>query len=308
MENLRERERVLCRMRNGMAVFLVAMTILFEPAHRPAAVLLAVMMVALSAWSGAALRGCELGAARRLGRRITGADAAIAVAIYLLFMPDPAAMPVAFVPFVVFELSLRFGHRGATWGLALFVSALAARVGSQLFLLHGTVRPPLLLLWAAVGLLMVVVSRELRTQEEATLAALTERERIASGFRATLGEMLSRSHVPAEAATRTEAMEVLRRICEERSDESATLAAAIADLVRTQPEGPTLTPRERQIVSLLDKGYPAPRIAALLAVSPSTVRNHIHHVKTKLELGSRDDIPALLHPERSSTQPFPRRA
>lgn len=53
------------------------------------------------------------------------------------------------------------------------------------------------------------------------------------------------------------------------------------------PPGGKLTRREYQILTLLVRGQSTRAIAAALAVSPSTVRNHIQSILTKLHVHSR---------------------
>jgi DNA-binding CsgD family transcriptional regulator len=53
-----------------------------------------------------------------------------------------------------------------------------------------------------------------------------------------------------------------------------------------------LTPREREVVRLLVRGVPAAEIAETLVISQGTVRSHIEHVLTKLQLHSRIQLTA----------------
>lgn len=48
-----------------------------------------------------------------------------------------------------------------------------------------------------------------------------------------------------------------------------------------------LTPREREILKLLARGYGTRAIAELLSISPNTVRNHIQRILQKLQVHSR---------------------
>ena len=63
-----------------------------------------------------------------------------------------------------------------------------------------------------------------------------------------------------------------------------------------QPEGSAevlddveanLTPRERQVLSLIVRGYSNARIAEALVIEQKTVKNHINRIYGKLELGNR---------------------
>jgi DNA-binding NarL/FixJ family response regulator len=48
-----------------------------------------------------------------------------------------------------------------------------------------------------------------------------------------------------------------------------------------------LTPREREILQLLAKGYSTRKIAEQLTISVNTTRNHIQHLLQKLNVHSR---------------------
>jgi DNA-binding NarL/FixJ family response regulator len=50
---------------------------------------------------------------------------------------------------------------------------------------------------------------------------------------------------------------------------------------------PELTEREREILSLISRGYTNPQIAASLVLSPKTVRNHISNIFGKLQVADR---------------------
>jgi DNA-binding CsgD family transcriptional regulator len=56
----------------------------------------------------------------------------------------------------------------------------------------------------------------------------------------------------------------------------------------------TLTPRERQIVTLLLQGRTIRAAAGALFLSPRTVEYHLRHVYTKLGVGNRRELTDLL--------------
>lgn len=60
------------------------------------------------------------------------------------------------------------------------------------------------------------------------------------------------------------------------------------------PELAALTPREREVLTLLSEGLDGPAIAERLFVSQPTVRNHIQHVLNKLGVHSRAEAVALM--------------
>lgn len=209
------------------------MTILFEPAWFWGGLILAAGPLALNAYVLRHLRHIATAAeVSRLGRLATAADTAGTVVLFLLFLGDAGAMPIAFTPFLVFELSIRHGARGIVAGLGVFAAALATRIYAQTLLIDGgAVRPHLLILWISLVILMIGLSRELRVREEARVAAQRERERIAAGFRHTVHEMLSRSGIPLDAASRADVLAALERIYEEGAAPAREPAHRIADLI-----------------------------------------------------------------------------
>lgn len=54
----------------------------------------------------------------------------------------------------------------------------------------------------------------------------------------------------------------------------------------------TFTGRQRQVIGLIAQGYSNPEIAALLGVSPRTVKAHSDILRLKLRVGRRRQIPA----------------
>ncbi len=71
-----------------------------------------------------------------------------------------------------------------------------------------------------------------------------------------------------------------------------------------EPNVPTdvaelLTPRERQVLSLIVRGYSNAGIAEALVIEPKTVKNHINRIYGKLEISSRyEAITAVLGQRR----------
>ena len=60
--------------------------------------------------------------------------------------------------------------------------------------------------------------------------------------------------------------------------------------VRTDPELDQLTPREREVLRLLARGYTYKEIARRLSVSIKTVETHVSSVLRKLQLSSRHEL------------------
>jgi DNA-binding CsgD family transcriptional regulator len=64
------------------------------------------------------------------------------------------------------------------------------------------------------------------------------------------------------------------------------VAMHIRQPARAAPERPALTPREREVLRRLEEAQSLHEIAARLGVRYATVRNHVQHLLTKLEVHS----------------------
>jgi two-component system nitrate/nitrite response regulator NarL len=62
---------------------------------------------------------------------------------------------------------------------------------------------------------------------------------------------------------------------------------AIGSHLRDEPAGPSLTPREREVLVLAAAGHPTSEIAERLHMSPTTVKTHLHRTYQKLGVGDR---------------------
>lgn len=296
IENAFYLETVLCRFRYAVAALAVLMVTLHQP-FSPVAVLaiMAVPVIVHGAARTARRRMATQGAVRLFGWRVLAADAAVAFGTYLLYLRDPTAIPAAFVPLLVFELAVRFdGRRAMIAAAAVFAAAVGVRVFFQLRVIPGgTVRWSLVLVWVLLGALILVMSRELRAQVRMRLDAQRDRARIADNFQTVVEAMLARSGVPSHAASWGDILSAVRLLCDEQPAECADLARGIADLLVPATGDFGLTKREHEIVRLLAMGYTYDRIARALVVSGSTVRNHVHNVRSKLGLSSREEVVAF---------------
>ena len=75
----------------------------------------------------------------------------------------------------------------------------------------------------------------------------------------------------------------------------------------TTTDGNPLTPRESEIVSLIDRGLSNKAIAAELGIELATVKNHVHNLLEKLQVHRRGEAAARLR-GRSPLPPAPRPA
>lgn len=92
---------------------------------------------------------------------------------------------------------------------------------------------------------------------------------------------------------------LLDAICRVRAGEpffSPRLAAFVLQAFSAPPQEEAddeldqLTPREREVLHHLARGYPYKRIAARLGISPRTVETHVGSVLRKLQLSSRHEL------------------
>ncbi len=100
--------------------------------------------------------------------------------------------------------------------------------------------------------------------------------------------------VHRECLERVRALRALgRRLAELNVDLSRTLDGAAIDDPATSLEE-AFSPRERQVLRLLLAHKRPKTIAAQLGISPSTVRNHLKSMFSKLGVASQDDLIAAV--------------
>jgi two-component system nitrate/nitrite response regulator NarL len=111
-------------------------------------------------------------------------------------------------------------------------------------------------------------------------------------------------------------LESIREAEDDRAQVSTKIAAAlmarVAELTELlskyqegiSPEFEELTPRELEVLDLIARGYSNQRIADHLFIEVGTVKNHVHNILKKLEVGSREDAAAYLAIVRQQQPPF----
>jgi len=82
--------------------------------------------------------------------------------------------------------------------------------------------------------------------------------------------------------------------------QSFSLSAGLASAGGANGIGGCLTPREREILKLIDEGLSNKEIAKRLEISLHTVKNHIHNLLTKLDVESRYKAAALVKTRRET--------
>jgi len=104
--------------------------------------------------------------------------------------------------------------------------------------------------------------------------------------------ILFRGHDVPDFAERERAILELLRPHFRAREARATLLALVAGRMQAQDDGESaadlqLTPREREIVTMVASGKTNAQIATDLWVSPATVKKHLENVYLKLGVGSR---------------------
>jgi DNA-binding NarL/FixJ family response regulator len=79
---------------------------------------------------------------------------------------------------------------------------------------------------------------------------------------------------------------------------AALAPGAAADVDRDA----VLTPREREIVALIDQGLSNKTIGGRLRIGTPTVKNHVHHILEKLKVRRRGEAAALVRGRHSGAR------
>ena len=79
---------------------------------------------------------------------------------------------------------------------------------------------------------------------------------------------------------------------------ATTLIRRVRELADAQAADASqaLTQRELEILVLIDRGLSNKEIASALSIEVSTVKNHVHHILGKLDVGRRGEAPGKLWP------------
>jgi len=87
------------------------------------------------------------------------------------------------------------------------------------------------------------------------------------------------------------------------------IAALLIGRIAAAARGPApdlaskLTPREAEIVGLIDEGLSNKQIAGRLSIEPATVKNHVHNILEKLDVNRRGEAAAALRHADASGSP-----
>ncbi len=94
--------------------------------------------------------------------------------------------------------------------------------------------------------------------------------------------------LPKES-TRSELINAVLDCAKGRDIVAPSLAAGLAGEIRkrAEPEGPVLSPREREVLKLIAGGSSIPAMAKELFLAPSTVKTHVQRLYEKLGVSDR---------------------
>ena len=94
--------------------------------------------------------------------------------------------------------------------------------------------------------------------------------------------------LPKES-TRSELVNAVLDCAKGRDVVAPSLAAGLAGEIRrrAEPEGPVLSPREREVLKMIAAGYTIPAMAKEMFLAPSTVKTHVQRLYEKLGVGDR---------------------
>jgi DNA-binding NarL/FixJ family response regulator len=132
----------------------------------------------------------------------------------------------------------------------------------------------------------VAALRQLRERRPGTraivLTSFLDDDKLMPALRAGAAGYLLKSSAPAEVARAVRAAHAGEALLD-----PVAAARLIEALKRDEEPLDRLTPREREVLLLLGRGYPNKQIARELRVSEKTVKTHVGHVLAKLGVTDR---------------------
>ena len=78
--------------------------------------------------------------------------------------------------------------------------------------------------------------------------------------------------------------------CSRRGSRASSSTHSAGDRLTSSAELDELTPREREVLQLIARGYMYKEIAARLHISVKTVESHVSSVRRKLQLSTRHEL------------------
>lgn len=142
-----------------------------------------------------------------------------------------------------------------------------------------------------------VIERVRRTKPEVKFMALTvssSRDDVVRLMRAGVDGYITKTTASNELP------DLIDQTLEGQRPVSADVAAFMLDIDEDIEVGSTirrLTPREREVVNLIARGYSYRETAARLSISVKTLESHMGHIFEKLSVASRHELAALAYEE-----------
>lgn len=142
-----------------------------------------------------------------------------------------------------------------------------------------------------------VIERVRRTKPEVKFMALTvssSRDDVVRLMQAGVDGYITKTTASNELP------DLIDQTLEGQRPVSADVAAFMLDIDEDIEVGSTirrLTPREREVVNLIARGYSYRETAARLSISVKTLESHMGHIFEKLSVASRHELAALAYEE-----------
>lgn len=136
--------------------------------------------------------------------------------------------------------------------------------------------------------LLVALAVSRRSERDARIRAVMEKERIRQAFRAAVTEAL-RNAGADEQRLDHENLQALVDLACERPGVGREVGQLLVHLLAPPPDLAALTRREREVLLLLADGVDDKEIAGRLFLTPGTVRVHVSNITRKLGVRSRQE-------------------
>ncbi len=126
------------------------------------------------------------------------------------------------------------------------------------------------------------------------LTVSTSREDVARLLNAGVNGYITKTTLGADLPV------LVRQTAEGAFPVSPDIAAYLLDIdedITSDTSIDRLTPREREVVNLIARGYTYRETAERLGITVKTLENHMHHIFEKLSVASRHELTALAYDE-----------
>lgn len=136
--------------------------------------------------------------------------------------------------------------------------------------------------------LLVALALSRRSERDARIRAVMEKERIRQAFRAAVTEALRNAGADEQRLDHKNLQALVDLACE-RPGLGREVGQLLVHLLAPPPDLAALTRREREVLLLLADGVDDKEIAGRLFLTPGTVRVHVSNITRKLGVRSRQE-------------------